>query len=85
MNIERLKTSVEVFWIRGRGTLRTVLRALGIGLVILGAFNFFTPVLAVEPLALYPRSEVWATTTTGYIAFEDLIAMATGAIVAWFV
>jgi hypothetical protein len=81
-------TTAEVAWIRTRSKLRTLLRAVGIGLVLLAAFNLYGATVTTHtPFAPY-RSVFVSTLQLAepfgvYVA--DLLVLGIGLVVAWFV
>lgn len=83
---ERLKVSAEAYAIRGRGLGRTAVQLLGIGAVLLGAYNFLLEPFVVASVILPIYREVFL----GALAVEatmlaDIALMVVGAILAWFV
>jgi hypothetical protein len=81
------KLSLEVTGLRLRGTTKNIVRLLGIGLVLLAAYNaLLVPVYDVPSLALYRFSATpVAAGQFTYIFVEDVAAALLGAAVAWFV
>jgi len=55
---ERLKVSAEAYAIRGRGLSRTAVQLLGIGAVLLGAYNFLLEPFVVASVVLPIYREV---------------------------
>jgi len=85
MDIERLKVSLEVFYLRSKGWTRTGIRLLGIALVLLGAYNLLAaPVLQAQPIAPY-RELGLVIFRRGAYYLGDMLIMAVGAILTWFV
>lgn len=85
MDLERLRLSAHVTWVRTRSLGRTLIRAAAIGVVLLGMFNMFGPAaVGVEAVRPYPTIRPLAT-ETGLIFFGDVVAIGGGAIVAWIV
>jgi hypothetical protein len=83
---ERLKVSAEAYAIRGRGLGRTAVQLLGIGAVVLGAYNFLLEPFVVASVILPVYREV----ILGVLAVEatmlaDIALMVVGAILAWII
>lgn len=83
---ERLKVSAEAYAIRGRGLSRTAVQLLGIGAVLLGAYNFLLEPFVVASVVLPIYREV----ILGVLAVEatmlaDIALMVVGAILGWVV
>lgn len=76
-SLERVKVTLDVQWERSGAASRTLLRALGVGLVLLGAFNFFVPFFGSEQVLTQYYSYL-----PGLLS--EIALMAVGAVVAWF-
>jgi hypothetical protein len=76
-SLERVKVTLGVQWERSGAASRTLIRALGVGLVLLGAFNFFVPFFGAEQLFTQYYSYL-----PGLLS--EIGLMAVGAVVAWF-
>jgi len=86
MNLERLKITGEVYATRAKANLRLVLQLAGVVLVLLAAYNMLlAPVLGMQIFAPY-RAAIILTPDSGTGAFylADVVAMAFGAVLAWF-
>ena len=81
------KLSLELVGLRLRGTTKNAVRLLGVGLVLLAAYNaLLAPVYGGPSLAFYRVSgTAVATGEFTYIFVEDVTAALLGAAVAWFV
>ena len=85
MDVERLKVTVEVFWLRLSGFVRTGIRAAGVVLVLLAVFNAFAPYVGAGAIAVYPRtSPVIVGDGKGVLFVEDVAAFTVGAVTAYF-
>lgn len=84
MNME-LRDRLELWALKAKTTSRTLLRAAGLALVVFGAIMLFGPLIndgailshfaAVEPY--YPVEDI--------SMFPDVVTIAIGAVVVWFV
>jgi hypothetical protein len=77
-SLERVKVTLDVQWNRSGAATRTLVRALGVGLVLLGAFNFFVPFFGTEQVLTQYYSYL-----PGLLS--EIALMAVGAAVVWFV
>jgi len=84
MDIERLKANVHILRLRTGGFLRTGIRLLGIGLVLLVVFNVFGHVIELDALELYPRTERIINGDETDVFLADPVVAAIGAAVAYF-
>lgn len=76
----------EVLTLRLHTTIKSVLRLAGITLVLLGAYNMFAPVATSLPLyAPYRFGAVMTVSKDAVIHAGDVFAMASGAVLAWFI
>lgn len=88
MNYESIKIRAETTYIRFRTLARTLLSVVGIGLVLLGAYNMLL-VPAGDMAAVAPYRVIGTVTfetgngVSGYY-LGDVVCMAVGAILAWF-
>lgn len=85
MDAKHIKTWLEIRWIKGRSLLRQVVTLAGAGLFLLGTFNLFSVVVGLDPLAIYPRTQYILASDHAVIVFQDVVAMAVGLVLAWFV
>jgi hypothetical protein len=76
-SLERVKVTLGVQWERSGAASRTLIRALGVALVLFGAFNFFVPFFGVEQLFTQYYSYL-----PGLLS--EIALMVVGAVVAWF-
>lgn len=86
MDSEKLRIGLQVRLLRTKTKLKSLVRLLGVGLLFLGIFNMFVaPLVSVEPFAPYRIfGVVFASETSGYY-IGDVLLIAAGAILAWFV
>jgi hypothetical protein len=77
------KTPLEVLGLRLRGIIKHAVRLLGVGLLLLAAYNaLLVPVADVPPLAFYRISETAVVTSGSMFVFvEDVAAALLGAAV----
>lgn len=81
------KLSLELVGLRLRGTTKNAVRLIGIGLVLLAAYNaLLVPVYGGPSLAFYRLSATpIAAGEWTFIFIEDVAAALLGAAVAWFI
>lgn len=81
------RLSLELVGLRLRGTTKNAVRLLGVGLVLLAAYNALLVPLSGSPtLAFYRLSETpVAAGEWTFIFIEDVAAALLGAAVAWFI
>jgi len=84
MNIEKIKTTLEVYYIKSRTTLRTLVRLFGIVLVLIGGYNtVFAGGLSSELIILWPAIDI-IQAGEGVARISDLIALFAGMILVVF-
>lgn len=85
MDLERARLAAEVYWVRARGWVRTLVRAVGVGFVLLGAFNLLVaPVVDITPLAPYRAFGIVLAYPHGGYYLGDVVVIGCGAVLAWF-
>lgn len=91
MDTERWRVNAETAAIRGRTLVRSVVQVAGVVAVLLGAYNLLLYPSVGETLWVGYRSVLPMVTAAGssdgggIIAVSDVILMAVGAVLAWFV
>jgi len=86
MDWQRIRVSMEAYGIRGKSWIRFIIRLLGIGAVLLGAYNFLVAPFLVTPeffTAYRGISEVVLVAPSPFLS--DIGLMVLGAVVAWFI
>jgi len=87
MDRQSMKITAETTYIRSRGNLKLGMRILGIAALIIGAHNMMLS--GVTGTLLFPvyRSLIDGAIFAqgGVISFADILLMAVGAAVAWFI
>ena len=78
MDSERARTTIEVWWLRWSGRLRTVGRAAGVAGVALGGFNLVFADVAGGALLTGYRGPIVELTPVGVGVLADLILVAVG-------
>lgn len=86
MNIKSAKIRAETVYIRFRGVVRTLFQFVGVGLVLVGAYNMLlNGDLFLFYRELYPQVvNVSRSTGLGFVAVADVVVIALGAALAWF-
>lgn len=81
-----IRIRMETLGIRFRSLLKTLVRLAGIGLVLLGVYNMFlVGLLDVGVIAPYRQWGLIFTGNQSAYYLGDVLVMAVGAIIAWFV
>jgi len=85
MDFERLRVRFETIYIRSRTWFKTVIRLLGLALVLLGVYNMFlVPLFELQTVAPYrifgPTMNPWE----GGYYLGDALIICIGAAIAWF-
>lgn len=83
MDVNRAAVAAEPYYIRVRSWLRLLVGALGLGLLLLGIYNMFAPLLFdVAAVRFYEQGWLVAFDRGTFYA-EDIAVMAIGAVLAW--
>lgn len=87
MDIERLKATLEVFYLRLKGLVRGVVRLVGICLVLLGGYNLLiAPFFTGTPILLLYTTLGLTVPAVPFATFEyDVLLIGVGAATTWFV
>ncbi|RDZ65983.1 hypothetical protein C5B90_06445 [Haloferax sp. Atlit-12N] len=87
MDRESMKISAETTYIRSRGNLKLGIRLLGIAALIIGAHNMMLSEITGTLLFPFYRSLIEGVIFAqgGFMPFADILLMAVGAAVAWFI
>lgn len=85
MDRERLQISAQVYWVRARSHLKTVVRLAALAVVLLGMFNLFATAIAdISAIRPYPTIQPIGA-ERGVFYLGDVIAIGAGAVLAWVV
>jgi hypothetical protein len=83
MDVNRAAVTAEPYYIRAQSWLRLLVGIAGLGLLLLGIYNMFAPLL-LDVTALRFYEQGWFVAfDRGAFFFEDIVVMAVGAVVAW--
>jgi len=81
-----IRIRMETLGIRFRSLFKTLVRIAGIGLVLLGVYNMFlVGLLDMSVIAPYRQWGLIFTGKQSAYYLGDVLVMAVGAIIAWFV
>jgi hypothetical protein len=83
MDFDRVAVTAEIYHIRTKSWLRFSVAVAGLILVFLGVYNMFAPLLFDVNAFRFYRFATPVVFDRGAFYFEDIAAMAVGAVMAW--
>lgn len=84
MDWARWKINAEVYGLKARAKLRFIVQIVGVGLLLLGAYNMLgAPALSAAAFRPYGVLRVLGSEGAGLFFLADVVVMAVGAITVW--
>lgn len=86
MDWQKYKVSAEIYGLKARAKIALVLNLIGVGLVLLGAYNFLAaPALDMAVFAPYGRFGLIINTKADAAYYlSDILVMGAGGSLVWF-